>query len=130
MSIDISNFYLETPMTRYEYTKVKVSNLPEEIIQEYKFRNIARSDGSIYVEIQKGIYGLPQAGLLANILLEKRLHEHGYFQSTIILGLWTHTTRPIQFTLVVDDFRVKYVGEEHAEHLRSVLQESYAITHD
>ena len=76
------------------------------------------------------MYGLPQAGLLANLLLEKRLNKTGYFQSTIIPGLWTHTTRSIQFTLVVDNFGVKYVGEEHAEHLMSVLRESYTITHD
>ena len=130
MSIDVSNFYLNTPMLRYEYMKLKLANLPEESIQEYKLHDIATSDGSVYVEVRKGMYGLPQAGLLANILLEKKLNRHGYFQSKIIPGLWTHTTRPIQFTLVVDDFGVKYVGKEHAEHLMSVLRESYTITHD
>ena len=130
MSIDISNFYLNTPMLRYECMKLKLANLPEEIIQEYKLHDIATSNGSVHVEVRKGMYGLPQAGLLANLLLEKRLNKNGYFQSTIIPGLWTHTTRPIQFTLVVDDFGVKYVGEEHAEHLMSVLREFYAITHD
>ena len=29
-----------------------------------------------------------------------------------------------------DNFGVKYVGEEHVEHLMSVLRESYNITHD
>ena len=28
-------------------------------------------------------------------------------------GLWLHEWRPIQFSLVVDDFGVKYVGEEN-----------------
>ena len=46
-----------------------------------------------------------------NKLLEKPPNKHGYFQSTIIPGLWTYTTRPIQFMLVVDDFGVKYVGK-------------------
>ena len=57
------------------------------------------------------MYGLPQAGLLANELLEKRLNEAGYRQSKLKLvpGLWKHDWRPIQFTLVVDDFGVKYV---------------------
>jgi hypothetical protein len=40
------------------------------------------------------------------------------------------TTRPISFTLVVDDFGVKYVGKEHAEHLMTVLQEHYQIKAD
>ncbi len=47
-------------------------------------------------------------------LLAKRLKEHGYFPSKTTPGLWTHEWHPIAFTLVVDDFGVKYVGEEHA----------------
>ena len=49
------------------------------------------------------MYGLPQAGILAQELLEKRLNEHGYSQNKAVLGLWTHKTQPISFTLVVDD---------------------------
>ena len=76
------------------------------------------------------MYGLPQSGLLANKLLEKRLNRHKYHQSKLVPGLWKHDTRPIQFTLVVDDFGVKYVGEEHALHLKSVLEEHYKVTTD
>ena len=78
------------------------------------------------------MYGLPQAGILANELLEKRLNKHGYFQSPQIPGLWTHVSRPISFTLVVDDFGVKYVGEEHVHHLMGVLthNKQYEITAD
>ena len=75
------------------------------------------------------MYGLLQTGRLVNELLEKRLNKHGYHQSKIIPGLWKHNTQPISFTLVVGNSRVKYVKEEHAKHLMSVLQESYAITH-
>ena len=53
-----------------------------------------------------------------------------YFQSETVPGLWKHKWRPIQFTLVVDDFGVKYVGEEHAKHLVSVLEEHYDISTD
>ncbi len=35
---------------------------------------------------------LPQAGLIANELLKKRLNEHGYHQTKLIPGLWTHDT--------------------------------------
>ena len=62
------------------------------------------------------MYGLPQSGLLANELLEKGLNKHGYHQSKLVPGLWKHDTRPIRFTLVVDDFGVKYEGKEHALH--------------
>ena len=123
MTIDIVNFYLATPMGRYKYIKLNLSALPTEIIHKYKLLSIAY-DGSVYVEVRKGMYGLPQAGKLVNELLETRLNGHGYYQSKIVLGLWTHKTRPISFTLVVDNFGVKYVGEEHVKHLMNALHES------
>ena len=116
-------------MERYEYLKLKLSVLPAEIIKKYKLHTIATPDGSVYVEVRKGMYGLPQARKLANELLENRLNKDGYHQSKIVPGLWTHETRPISFTLVVDNFGVKYVGEEHADHLMSCLRQSYEITH-
>jgi hypothetical protein len=79
----------------------------------------------VCIEVTKGMYGLPQAGLLANKLLKQYLNKHGYIQSKLVPGLWKHTTRPIAFTLVVDDFGIKFVGKEHIEHLMTVLQEHY-----
>ena len=84
----------------------------------------------VYVKIFKRMYRLPQAGLLANELLEKRLNKYRYYQSKLVPGLWTHEWRPIQFTLVVDDFGVKYVGKEHAQHLYTVLKKYYPVTPD
>ncbi len=76
------------------------------------------------------MYGLPQAGILAQELLEQRLNKHGYFQNKAIPGLWTHQTRPISFTLVVDDFEIKYIGQEHVMHLSSILKEHYELSED
>ena len=45
-------------------------------------------------------------------------------------GLWTHEWRPICFSLVVDDFGVKYVGQEHADHLIAALKDTYKIEVD
>ena len=87
MTMDISNFYLMTPLSRPEYIRIKLSDIPEEIIREYNLRDKATKDGSIYTKANKGIYGLPQSGLLANKLLEKRLNRHGYRQSKLVPGL-------------------------------------------
>ena len=130
MTMDISNFYLMTPLSRPEYIRIKLTDIPDEIIREYNLDEKATKDGSIYIEANKGMYGLPQSGLLANELLEKRLNKHGYRQSKLVPGLWKHDTRPIQFTLVVDDFGVKYVGEEHALHLKKALEGDYKVTTD
>jgi hypothetical protein len=76
------------------------------------------------------MYGLKQAGLLANQLLQTRLAPFGYYPAQHTPGLWLHKTRPISFTLVVDDFAVKYVGNQHAEHLRNALLQIYELTTD
>ena len=82
----------------------------------------------VYIVANRGVYGLPQSGLLANKLLEKCLNKRGYYQSKLVPGLWKHEWRPVQFALVVDDFGVKYVGEDHALHLKKTLQEYYTVT--
>ena len=122
MGIDIKNFYLGTPLDRYEYMKMPLNLLPEHIIQQYNMREHAKN-GFVYFEIRKAIYGLPQAGILANKQLRKFLKPAGYYEVAHTPGLWRHTTRPIQFTLVVDDFGVKYVGKEHADHLIQTLKQ-------
>ena len=130
MTIDISNFYLMTPLKRPEYIRMKIDNLPEEIINEYKLHKKVNKAGIVYIEVPKGMYRLPQAGLLTNKLLEQCLNKHRYFQSKLVPGLWKHITRPISFTHLVDDFGIKYVGKEHVDHLMNVLQEHYQVKAD
>ena len=71
------------------------------------------------------IYGLPQAGSLANQQLRRYLAPAGYYEVAHTPGLWKHITRPVQFSLVVDNFDVKYVGKEHAVHLICTLRKHY-----
>jgi hypothetical protein len=65
MMMDIKNCYLGTPLQRFEYMKMVLSRFPEEIVQKYNLNALA-VDGWVYIEIRKGVYGLKQAGLLAN----------------------------------------------------------------
>ena len=76
------------------------------------------------------MYGLPQSGLLAQKLPEKRLNAEEYNQDTLVPGLWTHTWLPITFTICVDDFGVEYVGEQHVKHVVNVLINHYTISSD
>jgi hypothetical protein len=129
MMMDIKNYYIGTPLTRFEYMRMLLSRFPEEIVQKYNLNALA-VDGWVYIETRKGMYGLKQAGLLANQLLQTRLAPFGYYPARHTPGLWLHRTRPISFTLVVDDFAVKYVGKQHAEHLRDALLRTYELTTD
>ena len=71
MTIDIKYFYLNTPMERFEYTQLKLSNLPEDFIKQYNLTYKVTKDGYVYIKVCKGMYGLPQAGILAQKLLKK-----------------------------------------------------------
>ncbi len=130
MTMDIKDFYLNTPMAQYKYMRLKISDMPDNIIKHYKLRDIVTPDGHIYCEIQKGMYGLPQAGIIMQELLADRLKQHGYTQSKTTPGLWSHKTRLIQFSLIVDDFEVKYVGKENAMHLLNTIQKYYKCSCD
>jgi hypothetical protein len=89
MTTDAKNFYLNTPMDRPEYMRIALKNIPDEIIQEYKVMDLVH-DRYVYCKIVKGMYGLPQAGRLANQLLEKRLKPYGYSPAPHTHGLWRH----------------------------------------
>ncbi|KAL7543533.1 hypothetical protein ACHAWF_007410 [Thalassiosira exigua] len=73
------------------------------------------------------MYGPSQAGALANKALRKYLAPFGYYECAHTPGLWCHATRPIQFTLVIDDFGVKFKGKEHVYHLIQCLQKSIKL---
>jgi len=120
MTMDTKDFYLNTPMARYKYMQLRIANMPDDIIEHYNLRNKATPDGYIYCEIQKGMYGLPQAGIIAQQLLEERLTKHGYRQSKTTPGLWKHDTRPISFTLVV----------ENVQHLLDAVRQYYKCSCD
>ena len=126
---DISNFYLNTPMARYEYMRIHVWAIPDCIMTQYNLLPLVYN-GFVLVEIRKGMYGLTQAGLIAYECLVYHLAKYGYYPCRHTHGLWRHHTRPILFSLVVDDFGIKTVGRAHAKHLLSALRELYWVTAD
>ena len=125
MGLDIGDFYLETPMEEYEYMLMPLHLLPQHTIDQYKLQENAQN-GQVYLEVQKAIYGLPQAGALANKQLKNFLAPGGYYEFVHTPGRCLHATRPIHFSLVVDDFGVKYVGKQHVEHSVHCLKKHYA----
>ena len=85
LGIDLANFYLNTPMPEPEYMRLCLDIIPKEIIVKYNLRNLVDKEGWVYVKIQKGMYVLPQAGILANQLLKKAPLRQG------ILPVPTHS---------------------------------------
>jgi hypothetical protein len=60
----------------------------------------------------------------------KHLKQHQYYQCANTRSLFCHTTKNIAFTLVVDDFGIKYVNEKDLESFHATLRELYEITED
>ena len=50
MTIGISNFYLGIPMKRKEYMRIKLTDIPDEIVNEYKLHEVV-TDGWVFIEI-------------------------------------------------------------------------------
>ncbi len=129
MTLDLANFYLNTPLDRPEYVRIQLSIMPQEVIDEYNLMQY-EYNGWIYFELGMGMYGLKQAGKLANDLLSQRLFGHGYYQCGTTPGLWRHKWRPVMFVLIVDDFGVQFTGRQHAQHLITALQSNYEVSED
>jgi hypothetical protein len=107
MTLDLKDFYLMTPMKRYEYFQMKLELFPQDIIEEYDLANMVDHNGNVHCEVRRGMYGLPQAGIIVQELLEERLKAAGYTQSKCTPGYWKHEWCPISFTLVIDNFGIK-----------------------
>ena len=128
LTLDIKDFYLNTPLDRPEYLRISSKFLPQHIVVKNNLQQYLHN-GSILFEVNKGMYGLPQAGLLAQNRLIHHLAAHGYHQTTTTC-LFRHVDNGTDFTLVVDDFGVKYATKEGALHLIATLQKLYVITID
>ena len=129
VTIDIKDYYLGTSMNRYECMLIPVKHIPEDIMLQYNLDPLV-VNSTILVEIRKGIYELPQAGLIAQQRLNAHLYKHGYTPAASTPGLYIHHTRKTTFTLVVDDFGVKYYNKTDALHIINCLEEQYTITTD
>ena len=128
MTIDIKDYYLGTPLTRPEYIRIPIRMIPHTTMDTHILRPYIDHQ-SILFEVTKGMYGLPQAGLLAQQRLIAHLAIHGYHE-TRTPCLFRHISNGTDFTLVVDDFGIKYSTKEGAQHLIDTLSLLYIIKVD
>jgi hypothetical protein len=114
-------------MPNLEYMHLQIDIIPKEIIVTYNLCELATPDGWVYIEIRKGMYSLPEAGILANQLLENRLAAKGYYQCQHTPGLWQHMWWTITFCLVVDDYGIKVTNMANSKHLKEALKKHYTV---
>ena len=102
---------------------IQTSMIPQEFVAKYNLAEKAQN-GYIYARVATGMYRLPQSVWIAHDALLKHLELYGYHLSSKKPVIWKHNSSPINFTLVVDDFGVKYLGKDHAFHLKSALEKN------
>jgi hypothetical protein len=129
MTLDIRNFYLGTPMEEPVYMFINVDSIPHDIFDKYQLRDIAEN-GKVVMEVSSTIYGLKEAGKLSQDRLVAHLAEYGYKQCRFTPCLFIHESNGAAFTLVVDDFLVKFQNQMAADHLIETLRKLYEITID
>ena len=129
-AMDISNFYIHNDLEDYQNIRFVMNMIPQHIIYENNLEAIVNNDGYCYVKVRKAFYGLHEAGYITTVDLKRILELEGYVPSKYTPGLFTHKTREIAFSLVVDDFGVQYTKREDAEHLLKTIQDRCPVNID
>ena len=75
--IDKKDFYLNNPLPSPEYIRFHANLIPRDIWNQYNLAQYCHN-GWLYARVNKGMYGLPQAGRVANDHLVPRLRAAGY----------------------------------------------------
>ena len=129
-SVDLTDFYLESPLATPQFIKIYSNIFSPAVLSRLSLHPFLKQDkaGKPYIvfRIEKTMYGLKEAGKLSNLRLVSLLQAFDFFQTTTP-GLFRHSTRPITFVLVVDDFGVKYHHPSDFAYLVSCLSTLYHV---
>ena len=133
MTMDVTDMYLHSrlPSDQYEYMVLNLDEIPKEIIDTYHVMDFALpGESKVYVEVTGALYGMKQAGYLANNDIVEHLANNGYTQLPNTPCLFRHHTDDIEFSLITDDFGVRYGTKAAADKLLEVMSRKYKMTHD
>ena len=117
--------YLCSLLPDSQYVRFEVKLIPQEIIDYYDLHDKIHND-YVYAWVKKVWYGLKEADKIAHDDLVVHLKQHVYYETTTP-GYFRHESRPICFTLVVDDFGIKYVNEDYVQRLRQAIEAKYPV---
>ena len=131
VTADMDDFYLMTGNLEVPvHMRIQLSDIPPQSLAHFRIDSFIKpSDTSVLVCVTGGMYGLPEAGRLAQQKLIPHLAKNGYTECPNTPMLFRHTIRNISFVLVVDDLGIKYKHSkpDDLEHLFLCLRELYSI---
>ena len=96
MTIDIKDYYLGTPLLRPEDIRIPLRMIPKTTQTKHHPLQYVHRDAILF-QIIKRMYGLPQAGLLAQQRLVAHLQIHGNHETSTPC-LFRHSTNGADFT--------------------------------
>ena len=102
---------------------------PQEFVENIILQKNHTMDTSMQ-EYQRERMDPPKAVRIVQDTLVKNLETYVYHPTRKNTRLWKHNSQPISFTLVADNFGVKYSGKEHALHLKTALETKNKVTTD
>ena len=117
-SFDVKNFYLNTPMEHSEYMKIPSYKSQMKSSRNTTYETKSTLTGRCTSKHKREFMGYLKLACWP-------INLYGYYEVRHTPGYWHHTWRPIDFTLIVDDFGVGYEHNEHALHLLQTLRQYY-----
>ena len=128
-SLDLTDFFLGSLMPAPEYLIIMAAQFTPALLDTLGITPFLQTDSKgrsyFFTEVSKTMYGFRQAGFHANEQVIAHLLSHGYYQTQPCL--FTHTTDPIVFCLVVDDYGVKYTHVAQFHRLVDCLSLLYHV---
>lgn len=129
MTIDLKDMYLQSTLEQDEYVAIPVNEIPEASMTRHNLHDKVRN-GRVYFRVPKAMYGLPQAGYVAQQDLGKLLRANGFYECPRTPQMFRHNTRDLTMSIVVDDFGVLYLKEADVHWLLDVLRTKYELKID
>ena len=99
------------------------------IIDHYNLQPLIHN-GYVYARIKKAWYGLKKSGEIVHDNLVAHLLKYGYKKAPWTDSPFLHATWNILFTLVVNDFGIKYTQKEDVDHLIASIRKKYLFKID
>ena len=126
---DASSFYLAAPLEHFQYMEIPVHLIPQEFIDLYQLKDKIRNT-FVYCKFIHRMYGIREAGVLANKIPKECLETHDCAEVNHTPGLFKHLTQSVWSTLTVDHVGIKYIGKHNVLHLVNVLKSHYNMEMD
>ena len=124
LGLDVNNYYLGTPMDNYEYMFIPINQIHRKSLTIIIYTTLYIKAKSMW-KFAVVCTAFPKQESSPKNNFIHFLGSYSYSPVPHTPGLWCHQWRPITFCLVVNDFGVKYIGKEHADHVIQCLRNHY-----